>query len=88
MNRALGMHSWTALPQAPQECGGSYRSHVTPRSAPTASRVLVLRSRKHGVRSLIIQKLGKMMEGKMMEEKIRIPDNGSTIPVLHDFTLS
>ncbi|MCX6872738.1 MAG: hypothetical protein NTW21_02875 [Verrucomicrobia bacterium] len=43
---------------------------------------------KHGVRSPIIQKLGKMMEGKMMEEKIRTPDNGSTIPVLHDFTLS
>jgi len=24
-----------------------------------------------------------MMKGKMMEEKIRIPENGSPIPVLH-----
>ena len=29
-----------------------------------------------------------MMEGKMMEEKIRNPENGSIIPLLHDFTLS
>ena len=29
-----------------------------------------------------------MMKGKMMEEKIRIPENGSPIPVLHHFAQS
>ncbi|MCX6872430.1 MAG: hypothetical protein NTW21_01265 [Verrucomicrobia bacterium] len=41
---------------------------------------------KYGVRSLIIQKSGKMMKGKIMEEKIRTPESGSPIPVLHHFT--
>jgi len=27
-----------------------------------------------------------MMKGKIMEEKIRIPENGSIISLLHDFT--
>jgi len=29
-----------------------------------------------------------MIKGKMMEEKIRTPENGSIIPFFHDFTLS